>query len=60
MFSLERILAWDQQIFERLNHGPMPTSLNLLFVTITELHKQPWFLFGVLPALLVLWFYKDR
>lgn len=57
---LKTLESLDHQLFYLINSQWTHPWLDLLFVFITDLNHNRWFLFFILPALLLLWLYKKR
>lgn len=54
------LYTWDVFLFQLVNQRWTHPVLDDVFVWITLAHKRPEFLFGILPAIIVFWVYKDR
>lgn len=54
------LYSWDVFLFQLVNQRWTHPVLDDFFVWITLAHKRPIVLFGILPALLIFWVYKDR
>lgn len=57
-------LAWlataDRWLLLKLNRDWTHPSLDAVMPVLTDIHKVPWFLYGVLPAALGWWLWKAR
>lgn len=54
------LYSWDVFLFQLINQRFTHPALDHFFVAITLAHKNPIFLFAILPVILIFWFYKDR
>jgi undecaprenyl-diphosphatase len=52
--------SFDRFLLLKINRDWTASSLDALMPVITDLHRVPWFLYGVAPAALALWLYKGR
>lgn len=52
--------SFDRVLFGLINGVWTHSSLNAIMPVLTDLHKVPWFSFGVVPAGLAVWLYKGR
>ncbi|MCB0407500.1 MAG: phosphatase PAP2 family protein [Bdellovibrionales bacterium] len=50
----------DQRLFHQINQVWTHPILDQFFVTITLAHKNHYFLYYILPVILIFWFYKER
>ncbi len=50
----------DRFLLLKINRDWTAPSLDALMPVVTDLHRLPWFLYGVAPALLALWLYRGR
>ena len=50
----------DRWLLLKINRDWTAPALDAAMPMITDLHKVPWFLYGVAPALLALWLWKGR
>lgn len=57
-------LAWlasaDRWLLLKLNRDWTLPSFDVLMPLLTDIHKVPWFIYGVAPAALGLWLWKGR
>ncbi|MBI3563852.1 MAG: phosphatase PAP2 family protein [Elusimicrobia bacterium] len=52
--------AADRFLLLKVNRDWTAESLDALMPVVTDLHRVPWFLYGVVPAALALWLWKGR
>lgn len=52
--------AADRWLLLKINRDWAAPSLDAIMPVITDIHKVPWFAFGVAPAALALWLWKGR
>lgn len=52
--------AADRFLLLKVNRDWTASSLDALMPVVTDLHRVPWFLFGVVPAAGALWLWKGR
>jgi undecaprenyl-diphosphatase len=57
---IEILLSFDVFLFRLINQRWTHPLLDEFFVTITQAHKNPIFLYGILPVILIFWLYMDR
>jgi undecaprenyl-diphosphatase len=57
---LAALASADRWLFLKINRDWTAPSLDALMPVVTDLHKVPWFLYGVGPAALALWLWKGR
>ena len=50
----------DRWLLLKINRDWTAPSLDAVMPVITDIHKVPWFIYGVAPALLALWLWKGR
>ena len=50
----------DRWLLLKINRDWTAPSLDAVMPVITDIHKVPWFIHGVGPALLALWLWKGR
>jgi undecaprenyl-diphosphatase len=50
----------DRWLLLKINRDWTAPSLDAVMPVITDIHKVPWFIYGVAPALLALWVWKGR
>jgi undecaprenyl-diphosphatase len=52
--------SFDRVVFHLINDTWSHPTLDAIMPVITDIHKVPWFAFGVAPASLGLWWWKQR
>ncbi len=52
--------SFDRVAFGLINGVWTHSSLDAIMPVITDIHKVPWFIYGVAPAALGFWLYKGR
>jgi len=52
--------AADRWLLLKVNRDWTAPSLDALMPVVTDLHRVPWFVYGVAPAALALWLWKGR
>lgn len=57
---LRLLEQWDQQLFLLINKEWVSPLLDVFFLNLTNLLHQPWFLYVVLPAVLIGWLWQSR
>jgi undecaprenyl-diphosphatase len=57
---LSALGAADRWLLLKINRDWTAPSLDALMPVVTDLHRVPWFLYGVAPAALALWLWKGR
>ncbi|HAZ07097.1 MAG TPA: phosphatase PAP2 family protein [Elusimicrobia bacterium] len=61
---MKMFLSWlgsaDRWLLLKINRDWTRSSLDALMPVITDIHKVPWFIYGVVPAALGLWLWKGR
>lgn len=61
---MNTLLNWlgsaDRWLLLKINRDWTHASLNALMPVLTDIHKLPWFRYGVAPAALALWVWKGR
>lgn len=57
---LDILLSIDLFFFELFNKTLANPLFDAFFPSITDLHKETWFVAGVFPFILFLWFWKRR
>ena len=50
----------DRWLLLKINRDWTHSSLNAIMPVLTDLHKVPWFLYGVAPAGLAVWLWRGR
>ncbi len=50
----------DRWLLLKINRDWTAPSLDALLPVLTDLHRVPWFLYGVGPALIALWLWKGQ
>lgn len=57
---MNQIIEFDRTLFTHINGVWTHPVLDGLMPVLTDLHKQHWVTFGLLPLLLAFWLYKQR
>ncbi len=57
---LAALVSADRWLLLKINRDWTSPSLDAVMPVITDLHKIPWFAYGVAPAALALWLWKGR
>lgn len=57
---LDLLLGFDIALFQKINLTWTHAIADSFFVFITLAHKNPIFLYGILPCILAFWGYRDR
>jgi len=58
--SLHALGSADRWLLLKINRDWTAPALDSVMPVFTDLHRVPWFLYGVAPALLALWLWKGR
>ena len=59
-FPLAALAAADRWLLLKINRDWTSRFLDMTMPVITDIHKVPWFAFGVAPVALGLWLWKGR
>lgn len=54
------ILELDKFYFKKINQEYVNTYLDSFAPIVTDLHKQHWFLYYLLPTILIFWLFKEK
>jgi undecaprenyl-diphosphatase len=57
---LAALAAADRWLLLKINRDWTAPVLDKTMPVLTDLHRVPWFLYGVAPALIALWLWKGR
>ena len=57
---LAALASADRWLLLKINRDWTAPALDQAMPLLTDLHRVPWFLYGVAPALLALWLWKGR
>lgn len=57
---LSALNSADVWLLQKINRSWTAPSLDAVMPVLTDLHRVPWFIYGVAPAALALWLWKGR
>ena len=60
MHLLSWVASGDRWLLLKINRDWTAPSLDAIMPVLTDLHRVPWFLYGVGPAMLALWLWQGK